>query len=53
MAESADILTSAGPAGHPPRPGGGLLDGRHGRDQQVEDAWDALVDAGSPTTSSR
>ena len=30
MAESADILTAAAPAGDPARPGGGLLDGRHG-----------------------
>ena len=30
MAESADILTSADAAGHPARPGRGLLDGRHG-----------------------
>ena len=31
MAESADILTGAAPAGDPARPGGRLLDGRHGR----------------------
>ena len=33
MAESADILTSAGPAGDPARPGRRLLHGRHGRDR--------------------
>ena len=30
MAESADILTGPRAAGHPARPGGRLLDGRHG-----------------------
>ena len=47
MAESADILTAPGAAGDPARPRGRLLDGRHGRaSRQVEDAWDALEDAG-------
>ena len=37
MAESADVLGRAAPAGHPARPRRRLLDGRHGRDRSARD----------------
>ena len=49
MAESADILTAPGPEGRScptSRPGCSMAD--MARLAQVEDAWDALVDAGVP-----
>ena len=46
MAESADVLSARASAGDPAGPRGRLLDGRHGRPEQLEMCWSDLEQMG-------